>query len=136
MLRLDADYVLVIFGGISGYQSDDINKFLWMVGRRVWLPVAALLPTIQAQARAAGRPAGRQAALAPHLPTPRALRASCSLHCFAACCGAVPLQVRISAGVFPEAIVEKDYLANVSAAVAAACWPDVLAHLQTRLGRL
>jgi hypothetical protein len=21
----------VIFGGVSGYQSDDINKFLWMV---------------------------------------------------------------------------------------------------------
>ena len=29
---LDADYVLVIFGGLIGYQSDDINKFLWMVG--------------------------------------------------------------------------------------------------------
>lgn len=28
---LDVDYVLVIFGGLSGYQSDDINKFLWMV---------------------------------------------------------------------------------------------------------
>ena len=25
------DYVLVIFGGISGYSSDDINKFLWMI---------------------------------------------------------------------------------------------------------
>jgi hypothetical protein len=25
------DYVLVIFGGLSGYSSDDINKFLWMV---------------------------------------------------------------------------------------------------------
>jgi len=23
--------VLVIFGGLSGYSSDDINKFLWMV---------------------------------------------------------------------------------------------------------
>jgi len=31
MVKLDADYVLVIFGGIIGYQSDDINKFLWMV---------------------------------------------------------------------------------------------------------
>jgi hypothetical protein len=29
--KLDADYVLVIFGGLSGYSSDDINKFLWMV---------------------------------------------------------------------------------------------------------
>lgn len=29
--RLDVDYVLVIFGGLSGYSSDDINKFLWMV---------------------------------------------------------------------------------------------------------
>lgn len=28
---LDVDYVLVIFGGYAGYQSDDINKFLWMV---------------------------------------------------------------------------------------------------------
>jgi len=31
MHYLDADYALVIFGGTSGYQSDDINKFLWMV---------------------------------------------------------------------------------------------------------
>lgn len=31
MHRLDADYALVIFGGLTGYQSDDINKFLWMV---------------------------------------------------------------------------------------------------------
>ena len=28
---LDVDYVLAIFGGVTGYQSDDINKFLWMV---------------------------------------------------------------------------------------------------------
>jgi dolichyl-diphosphooligosaccharide--protein glycosyltransferase len=31
MRRLDVDYVLIWFGGKSGYQSDDINKFLWMV---------------------------------------------------------------------------------------------------------
>ncbi|PAA66815.1 hypothetical protein BOX15_Mlig008489g2 [Macrostomum lignano] len=31
MRELDVDYVLVIFGGLSGYSSDDINKFLWMV---------------------------------------------------------------------------------------------------------
>ncbi|MEW5301590.1 MAG: hypothetical protein WDW36_004441 [Sanguina aurantia] len=31
MRQLDVDYVLVIFGGLSGYSSDDINKFLWMV---------------------------------------------------------------------------------------------------------
>jgi dolichyl-diphosphooligosaccharide--protein glycosyltransferase len=31
MQSLDVDYVLVIFGGVTGYQSDDINKFLWMV---------------------------------------------------------------------------------------------------------
>lgn len=31
MKRLDVDYVLVIFGGVTGYSSDDINKFLWMV---------------------------------------------------------------------------------------------------------
>eukprot|EP01114_Cavostelium_apophysatum_P001029 TRINITY_DN1088_c0_g1_i2.p1 TRINITY_DN1088_c0_g1~~TRINITY_DN1088_c0_g1_i2.p1 ORF type:complete len:728 (-),score=169.38 TRINITY_DN1088_c0_g1_i2:51-2234(-) len=31
MLALDADYVLVIFGGVIGYSGDDINKFLWMV---------------------------------------------------------------------------------------------------------
>lgn len=31
MLALDVDYVLVIFGGLAGYSSDDINKFLWMV---------------------------------------------------------------------------------------------------------
>jgi len=28
---LDADYVLVIFGGFSHYSGDDINKFLWMI---------------------------------------------------------------------------------------------------------
>lgn len=31
MRRLDVDYVLVLFGGLTGYSSDDINKFLWMV---------------------------------------------------------------------------------------------------------
>ena len=31
MRGLDVDYVLVIFGGVTGYASDDINKFLWMV---------------------------------------------------------------------------------------------------------
>lgn len=29
--KLDVDYVLVVFGGMVGYSSDDINKFLWMV---------------------------------------------------------------------------------------------------------
>jgi len=28
---LDVDYVFVVFGGLVGYPSDDINKFLWMV---------------------------------------------------------------------------------------------------------
>lgn len=28
---MDVDYVLVVFGGTSGYSGDDINKFLWMV---------------------------------------------------------------------------------------------------------
>lgn len=28
---LDVNYVLVIFGGLTGYSSDDINKFLWPV---------------------------------------------------------------------------------------------------------
>eukprot|EP00899_Mesostigma_viride_P022562 jgi/Mesvir1/3490/Mv11980-RA.1 len=31
MRQLDVDYVLVVFGGMVGYSSDDINKFLWMV---------------------------------------------------------------------------------------------------------
>jgi len=31
MRKLDVDYVLIIFGGLTGYSSDDINKFLWMV---------------------------------------------------------------------------------------------------------
>eukprot|EP00053_Salpingoeca_punica_P010928 m.97583 g.97583 ORF g.97583 m.97583 type:complete len:713 (-) comp15536_c0_seq2:374-2512(-) len=31
MKQLDVDYVLVLFGGLTGFQSDDINKFLWMV---------------------------------------------------------------------------------------------------------
>ncbi|KAL0214891.1 hypothetical protein P9112_007075 [Eukaryota sp. TZLM1-RC] len=29
--ELDVDYILVLFGGMSGFASDDINKFLWMV---------------------------------------------------------------------------------------------------------
>lgn len=29
--QLDVNYVLVVFGGLSGYSGDDINKFLWMV---------------------------------------------------------------------------------------------------------
>jgi hypothetical protein len=28
---IDVDYVFVVFGGMVGYSSDDINKFLWMV---------------------------------------------------------------------------------------------------------
>ena len=28
---LDANYVLVIFGGVSYYRGDDISKFLWMI---------------------------------------------------------------------------------------------------------
>ena len=31
MRQLDVDYVLVIFGGVIGFSSDDINKFLWCV---------------------------------------------------------------------------------------------------------
>ena len=31
MQELDVDYVLILFGGLTGYASDDINKFLWMV---------------------------------------------------------------------------------------------------------
>ena len=29
--QLDVNYVLVIFGGLIGYEGDDIDKFLWMV---------------------------------------------------------------------------------------------------------
>lgn len=28
---LDANFVLIIFGGYSGYSGDDINKFIWMI---------------------------------------------------------------------------------------------------------
>ena len=28
---LDADYVLIIFGGFSAYSGDDINKFIWII---------------------------------------------------------------------------------------------------------
>jgi len=31
MRELDVDYVLVLFGGLTGYASDDINKMLWMI---------------------------------------------------------------------------------------------------------
>ena len=27
----DVDYVMVCFGGLTGYAGDDINKFLWMI---------------------------------------------------------------------------------------------------------
>lgn len=29
--KLDVEYVLIIFGGLLGYSSDDLNKFLWPV---------------------------------------------------------------------------------------------------------
>jgi dolichyl-diphosphooligosaccharide--protein glycosyltransferase len=29
--RLDVDYVVVVFGGLAGYGSDDLNKYMWMV---------------------------------------------------------------------------------------------------------
>ena len=29
--KLDVDYVLVLYGGVSRYSSDDINKFLWPI---------------------------------------------------------------------------------------------------------
>ena len=28
---LDASFVLIIFGGYSGYSGDDVNKFIWMI---------------------------------------------------------------------------------------------------------
>jgi asparagine N-glycosylation enzyme membrane subunit Stt3 len=28
---LDVEYVFVVFGGMIGYSSDDINKFIWML---------------------------------------------------------------------------------------------------------
>eukprot|EP01099_Mayorella_cantabrigiensis_P000160 TRINITY_DN1069_c0_g2_i1.p1 TRINITY_DN1069_c0_g2~~TRINITY_DN1069_c0_g2_i1.p1 ORF type:complete len:695 (-),score=142.47 TRINITY_DN1069_c0_g2_i1:187-2271(-) len=31
MRKMDVNYVLILFGGLTGYSSDDINKFLWMV---------------------------------------------------------------------------------------------------------
>lgn len=36
---LDADYILVIFGGKSAYSGDDINKFLWIIRitGRIWI---------------------------------------------------------------------------------------------------
>ncbi len=35
---LDVSYVFVVFGGIIGYPSDDINKFLWMVSESLFMP--------------------------------------------------------------------------------------------------
>lgn len=40
--HLDANYVLVIFGGMANYSGDDISKFLWMV--RI---AAGVFPTIK-----------------------------------------------------------------------------------------
>ena len=31
LLALDVAYVMVVFGGLSGYGSDDINKMTWML---------------------------------------------------------------------------------------------------------
>ena len=31
LASLDVDYVLVVFGGVSGFPSDDINKMVWML---------------------------------------------------------------------------------------------------------
>jgi len=31
MEKLDVDYVMVVFGGITGYGSDDMNKIVWML---------------------------------------------------------------------------------------------------------
>ena len=28
--KLEADYVLVIFGGFANFAGDDMNKFIWM----------------------------------------------------------------------------------------------------------
>jgi dolichyl-diphosphooligosaccharide---protein glycosyltransferase len=46
MQSLDVDYVLVIFGGMTGYSGDDINKFLWMVriGGGVFPHIKVLVP--------------------------------------------------------------------------------------------
>lgn len=38
---LDVEYVFVVFGGMIGYSSDDINKFLWMVGSTAAAAAAA-----------------------------------------------------------------------------------------------
>lgn len=29
--KLNVDYVVVVFGGKTGYAGDDINKFLWIL---------------------------------------------------------------------------------------------------------
>jgi dolichyl-diphosphooligosaccharide---protein glycosyltransferase len=48
MQSLDVDYVLVIFGGMTGYSGDDINKFLWMVriGGGVFPHIKVLVPEL------------------------------------------------------------------------------------------
>ena len=35
MRSLDEDYVLVLFGGLSGYSRDDINKCLWNLSENI-----------------------------------------------------------------------------------------------------
>ena len=37
--ELDVDYVMVVFGGLTGYASDDLKKFVWM------LRIAASVPS-------------------------------------------------------------------------------------------
>jgi dolichyl-diphosphooligosaccharide--protein glycosyltransferase len=71
--HLDVDYVLVIFGGLSGYSSDDINKFLWMVriGGGVYpehIQESDYLANVSAQLRLVCVPGPLQPAWCPVLP--------------------------------------------------------------------
>ena len=39
LLALDVNYVIVVFGGVTGYQSDDISKYIWPLRIGIYLYV-------------------------------------------------------------------------------------------------
>jgi hypothetical protein len=103
--------VFVVFGGYVGYPSDDINKFLWMVGGRCCAAVlCCALERAQALAlaprHALAPPAGVRARWRGSAQQPVAPGAAAGRPRPA--CARAP-QVRIGGGVYPE-IKEADYL--------------------------
>lgn len=116
------EYVFVVFGGLVGYPSDDINKFLWMVGGLVMAASQHAVPArglhgccIPGACLSCLRAGGcahvvvRSAFWGPHDNWKRDI----SHQWPNKTTNIWPPQVRIGGGVFPE-IKEADYLAGGS----------------------